>query len=250
MRMSSRAIWVFSVLGLLAGAARAEIPAGYTDRTPAQLARDTFDSDYGRLLVAELGKILRESADAECLRSRAINAAVLEARAGDLLVRNATRFFQIGVDLIDPAKFEAAIAERAGSNVRAELVALRADPDVRKYLELSEPATLAKLADQVAEQIDRHALLRQIKLKRALSPLGTGNIVLLQANEDLSDKAERFLDGQTSARFKRWLEIHEAIAEALDRAADRETLLRMGPIQMTPGAEADFAELCVFTGRR
>ena len=250
MRWSSRAIWVFSAVAAVSGAARAELPSGYADRTPAQLARDAFDSDYGRLLVAELGGILRESADAECLRSRAMDGAVLEARGRDLLVRNATRFFQVGVDLIDPVKFEAAVAEHAGKNAKGELAALRADPDVKKYLELSEPATFAKLADQVAEQLDRHALLRRIQLKRPLSPLGTGNVALLQASEDLAEKAERFLDAQTSARFKRWLEINEAMVEALERATDREAFLRMGPIQMIPGAEADFAELCVFAGRR
>jgi hypothetical protein len=96
---------------------RAELPSGYSDRTPEQLARD--------------------------------------ARGHDLLVRNAARFFQIGIDRIDPAKFETVLAEHAGKNAKTELLTLRADPEIRKYLELSEPAVFAKLADQVAEQIDR-----------------------------------------------------------------------------------------------
>src|SRR5262245_60180027 len=113
MRWSSRVIWVFSVLALCVGAVRAELPSGYSDRAPEQLARDIFDAEYGRLLVTELGKILRDSADRECLRARAMDTATLEARGHDLLVRNAARFFQIGIDLIDAAKFEAVFAEHA-----------------------------------------------------------------------------------------------------------------------------------------
>jgi len=251
MRTSSRAIWVFS-LALFAAAARADVPAGYLDRTPAALARDAFDSDYGRLLVVELGRILRESADAECLRARAIEPAMLEARGRDLLVRNGTRLLETDMRLVDAAKFEALVASRAGKSAKAELAALREDPDVRKYLELLEPALRATLADFIAEAVDRYGLMAGIKLKSQVSRVSTGKQALFDADptEQATQEAERFLESRKSARLARWVEIQTAVLEAQQQAADRETFLRMGPMDMTPGADADFADLCVFAGRR
>ena len=243
--------FVILIAALAAAPLRAEIPRGYDDidRSPPQLAREIFDAKYGQLLVAEFGRILRDSADAECLRSRALDPASLEARGHELLVRAATRFLEIAYDLIDPVKFEAAVAKRAGKNAKAELAALRKDPDVHRYLELSKPSALAKLANQVAENIDRHALLRRIPLKRGLSPLGTGNMTLLQAGEDLENATDRFLESRTSPSFKRFLEIGEAIAEAMQEATNQEAFLRMGPVQLTPGVEAGLADLCIFPKR-
>lgn len=251
MRESSRAIWVFS-LALLAGAAHAEFPAGYMERTPAQLARDAFDSDYGRLLAAELGRILRESAEPECLRARAIEPAMLEARGRELLVRNGTRLLETDIRLVDAAKFEAVMASLAGKNAPAELAALRDDPDVRKYLELLEPALRATLADFITEAVDRYVLMAGIRMKTQVSRLSTGKKEFFDADpsEKAAEEAERFAESRESARLARWLEIQKAILEAQQQASDRETFLRMGPMDMTPGAQADFADLCVFAGRR
>ena len=239
------------LLALAAAPLRAGIPPGYADvdRSPPQLAHEVFDAPYGRLLVGEFGGILRDSADAECLRSRAITVAAVEARGLDLLVSIATRYLQIAADLVDEAKFEVAIARRAGKDVKAELAALRADSDIARYFELNKLAVFAGVANQVAENIDRHALLRRIPLKRRLSPLGSGNSTLLQAFEDLDQEAGRFLDSRTSPGFKRLVEIQDAMAESLEEASDKETFLRMGPVQLTPELEARLAELCVLAKR-
>jgi hypothetical protein len=239
------------LLALCAGAARGQIPIELREHTPAELARLAFAADYGRLIAAEFGRILRESADADCLQSKRLDAAQLGQRGRELLVRYGTRIFDTYWKLYDTKRFEVALATRGGVNAKAEIIRLRKDPNVKKLLELYQPGKLATVVDSVAEIVDRYALLRRIKLNRRLSPLASGDEALLRANpaEKSADAVEHFLKQNRSAQVKRWLALEDAMLRATEQSMDRDAMARIGPSQLAAGLDADLAELCAASAR-
>ena len=223
------------------------MPDDLIDRRPKALARDVFSGEYGRLLAAEFVRVLRDSANAECLREKGIRPEQLEARGRELLVRSGSMMLELALSAIDGGKLEAAFIARAGRNARGELAQLRNDPDVKRYLKLAEPAKLAKLANNIVEMVDRHALLTRAGMARPASPLATGNEALLRADpeEKSLEAADRFVQASKSRGLKRWLALQVALAEAYQEATDQPAMLKFGPVQMTPNVATDLEKLCV-----
>jgi hypothetical protein len=215
--------------------------------SPAKHAAEAFDTEYGRLLAAETGRILRASADADCARSKKLTPETFGTRARELLVRNAAALLQVNAKLADRKKLETALAARAGKNARAEYERLRGDPEVKKVVASSERARLAQLADKTVETTERHAMLAGIRLAKPLSPLASGDMALLTASP--ADKAlaerDRTIAGSRSPGLKRWLEIDQAIEAAFQQSRDQDALLQLGPRELTPDTEKALAALCV-----
>ncbi len=236
-----------ALLACCAGVASAQIPDDLLDRRPNILAQDVFASPYGRLLAAEFVSVLRESADPPCLAAKGLHSAQLEARARETLVRSGALMLQLAAGMVDGAKLEAEFEKRAGPGGRADMVRLRGDRDVKDYLRLSEPAKLARLANNIVEMVDRHALLARLGLKRHVSPIATGNVPLLRADpeEKSLEAADQFVKERKSANLARFLEIQVALAESFREATDAEALLKAGPAQMTPNVPGDLEKLCV-----
>ena len=211
------------------------------------LAQDVFNSAYGRLLAAEFVSVLRESADPKCLADKGLRPAQLEARGRELLVRSGALMLQLAAATVNGLKLEAEFEKRAGRNGRADIVRLRGDRDVKDYLRISEPAKLARLANNIIEMVDRHALLARLGLKRHVSPIATGNVPLLRADpeEKSLEEANRFVQERKSASLDRFLEIQVALAESFREATDAQALLKAGPAQMTPNLPGDLEKLCV-----
>src|SRR5215207_673269 len=163
--------------------ARAEIPS---------LVRDAFDSEYGKALVAELGKSLRKDADAACLTAKGIAPDQLEQRGRDLIVKWGVRMREIYNSMVDREAYSEKFTASAGRGAVAELKRLRNDADVKRILELERPIRLANIADSIFEQFDRHLLVQRIQLT-AVSPLGTANEALLKLNptEATEEKVEK-----------------------------------------------------------
>jgi len=237
----------FALAFALASAARADFPVEMLDRPPGQIVRETFDSEYGRLIVAEFGRLLRLRADPQCLRSSGIDPGELDVLGGDLLLRNGTRNLEIHAGMIDAAKFDAALSARAGKNAKAELARLKQDPDVKKLIELGEPERLARLAEHITEILERVALLAGIKFPKPISPIA-GNSALLDASpvEKSMMAQERFIESRNTPQVERWVQLQEAAFEAYEKAFDRERYIPMPPRDEMPEALADLARLCVF----
>ena len=238
-------------LCLAAGAVHAQLPALFTGRSPVQMARASFDSEYGQLMAAELGRIVRLSADPDCLKSKGIEPAEIDLQARELLVRNGTRILEIYAGLVGSQKLDAALARHGGPNAKADVERLRNDPDVRRYNDLMEPAKFAQFADFVAETIDRRVMLSRLGLLRRLAPIGSANAALLRANpeERSIDNTEDFVKSRNSPAVRRWRELEDAMALAALEIREDERIPRLGPIQITPDLPADLANLCVAPGR-
>ena len=99
-----------------------------------------------------------------------IEKSALAGSAHLVLVRHGTQMLQKFIATIDQPAFTAKLAARKGAVANTERLRLRNDPDVRDYIALELPATLAGTGYSVLENLDRIILILRIKLVRRLIP--------------------------------------------------------------------------------
>jgi len=232
---------------LAAGAARAQMPPEIADLSPEQLAKGSFSNPYGQRLIDEFARVLRESADPECLRAQGIGEPQLRERAGEIVVRNGTRFLEIGRRLVDRAKFEEAFAAWAGEDAKADYKRLREHPQVKAHVELSNPARYARVAEAVIETMNQHAVLSRFKLSGHFSPHAGGNAALLAENPSnkAAAAARAYVRENESPELRRWTLLTRSAVLAQGHATDIAELQRLGPTQLTPDLATDLEQLCV-----
>jgi hypothetical protein len=232
---------------LAAGAARAQMPPEIADLSPAELARGSFSTEYGKLLIDEFARVVRASADAECLRTKSLGEAEIRQIVTESAVRNGTRFLEIGRNLVDTAKFEETFAMAAGKDAKAEYKRLREHPQVKGHIELSNPARYARIADAVIETLNRNAVVSGYKLSELFSPRSSGNTLLLQANpsEKAAAAARAYMREHDSEELRRWDHLTRSAVYAQGQATDVQEMMRLGPVQLTPDLGTDLERLCV-----
>ena len=226
--------------------AQAQVPILYPVEPPGPFVREALELPYARAILAEFAKTVAQTADAACLRSKSLDAAKLAERGRDILQRYGTQSMETIIGNFDVRKYETRITELAGPGAASELIQLRDDADVKRYLILERPARLAKVLDFVVENFERYALITRINL-RSFSGISTGNDDLLRLNpiEESEEAVERFTAANTSPRFKRFVELSEITAPAILDAFNKEFALKWGPATFYRGVENDLAELCV-----
>lgn len=249
--------------------AHAQLPLAL--ESAPEFVREALDHSYGRALVAEFSNAVIESADPACLSEKRLDAAALNERGRDLFQRYGTRTMSTLQQNIDPRRYDAELAKRAGAKGKAELGALRKNPRVQTYTKTERPIRLAKVLDFVVEQFDRYVLLNRIQLK-PISPLATGNVQLLAANpSEASEEApgrskarrtprqvqprqgqprqvqpSQVQPGQVQPRqVQRYVALSEASGAAIMSAFDREAAAVWGPKTFYSGVEDDLAEVCI-----
>lgn len=235
---------------LLANSAGAQFPMPGLGDTPGPFVREAFDAPYGRALIAEFGKALHSAADPACLESKSIGLDQLTSRGGELWVKWGTRTMETVLTYIDTAKYAQSFSAAAGPNAAAELEGLKRQPEVVHYIAVERPLRLAKVADFMVEQFDRYVLLTRHKI-RSVSPLATGNDVLLRANpsERIEEEIEELTAKATSPELPRFLELSDQAAGAMTDALKKDQVLLAGPNTFYRGVEVDLAELCITVRR-
>src|SRR5262245_48327951 len=246
---------VLSVLAVLAlaGAPRCEaqsqvgLPMLVLEIRPAVLAPAAFVRPYGRLLATEFAEVVRDSANADCLKTKGIERTALAERTNRILLRQATQMFELLDGTIDRAAFDARLRELAGPNVEAEWARVRNDPDVKAFLALHRSLRLAVAADVTIEKLDMAAVILRIKLVRSISPLATGKMELYNANprDEYLGKLHELVSKSKSAALGRHIELAEAAEKALENTFKRDSFLKLGPVQLMPGLDRELADVCV-----
>jgi len=229
--------------------ARAQIPLQYPIELPGPFVREALDQPYGRALITEFAKTVAQGADTACLQSKALDEGKLRERGRDLFQHYGTQSMETIIKNVDVRRAESKIVEHAGPKAAGELMRLRGDPTVKKYLALERPARLARVIGFVVENLDHYVLLNRIKLK-SFSPVATGNDELMRINptEAAEEAMEKFVNDNKSRQFKRFYELSEVAGTAFIEAFNREVALKWGPNTFFRGVENDLAEICV-TGR-
>ena len=210
------------------------------------LIRDAFASDYGKAMIAELGKSLRTSADPECLKSKAIAPDQLEARGRDIVIKWGTRMMEGIASIVDPKVYAEKFASTAGPDAATELERLKQDAAVKRYLTLTQPMRLAKILDSIFEQFDRYVLISKIRLA-AVFPLATGNEKLARRNptEATEKKLDKLFATTKSAARDRYLALSEQASAATKAAMKKDKVPPLGPLAFFKGVEADLSEICI-----
>jgi hypothetical protein len=223
------------------------VPLYWVNNAPAELVSASFADPYGRLLVAEFAAVISESSDAACLQTKGIEKNQIAERARAILLRVGAQMLQLFAGTVDRPAFESRFAARMGVDANAELVRLRTDPDVQKFIEIGQPEEHARLAEYVVVQLDRYALISRIKLARSISMNHSDNPALIRADPTAKtrDLLDAFIANHKSPAFVRYRILIEAAQESLDRTISLEALRDLGPGQLMSGLDREFADLCV-----
>jgi hypothetical protein len=227
--------------------AKVALPLYYLGINAEGFAEAVFAEPYGRRLVAEFAAVLGESGTAECLKSRGIEKDQLAERARAILLRQGAQLLGKFAATIDMTAFTEKLAASEGADAAAELTKLRENRDVHTFDEISRPALLAEAADIIVENLDRYALLLRIRLARPVSPFGSGDKALLDANptEKSVEALGEFMTKTRSAAVDRYLDLSQSVQLALNESISRDAMLNLGPAQLLSGLDKDLAELCV-----
>jgi hypothetical protein len=246
---------VLSVLAViaLAGApqreARAQVglPLLVLEITPAELAPAAFAQRYGKLLAAEFAEVVRDSANADCLKTKGIERTALAERTNGILLRQARQMFELLDGTIDRAAFDARLRELAGPNVKAEWARVRNDSGVRVFLALYRLLRLAVAADVAIEKLEIAALVLRIKLVRRIHPFNTGKMELYNANptDEYLAKLNELVSNSKSDALARHLDLVLAAEKALGDTLKRDSLLKLESVQLMAGLDRELADVCV-----
>ena len=221
------------MLAPMLSVAQAQVPV-----EPAARVRDAFASDYGKALIAELGKNLHRDADPACLSTKGIAADQLQARGLELMTKWGTRMMETHLSLLD----KKILAEKFPGS--AELEKLRADKTVARYLVIAQPIRQAQILDTTFEQFDRYVLIKRIKLA-SVSPAATGNAALSKPADDAEEKLDKFIAANTSAAVKRYLALAEQDAAARKASFPKDPPQQPVPVVLYQGVETDLEGLCI-----
>ena len=237
-------------VGSIASPASAQLPLARPDDNLAALTRDAFALPYGRAMVAEFVKVLKDSADPVCLRSRGIGPDPLVWRGEAFITKWTAQAMTVLASYINLPIYETAFAKSAGVGAAGEMKRLEAKADVKRYLMIERPRRLAFVLDYVFEQYDRYALINRIKME-PVSPIATGNPEFLKRNptDKVEADLEQFLKTNTSPEVTRYIELSEQSAAAITASLNTDQVRNsLGPTSFFRGAEKELAELCVSSG--
>jgi hypothetical protein len=246
-RAWSKAVSVL-VFALLAGPALAERPAYLIDRPIPELVRGAFSSNYGQLIVAGFAAVLKDSADADCMKAKGQDAGAeaFTARAFDILVSSGISLYEAMSKDFDGAVYEKVLLERAGPNAIADIIRLRDDPEIVELHKLGERRRFAVMANSVMEYLERHAVVKRLGLVRRVPTPYNGDREMFEESEaaESTEESEQFMKHSSSGNMKRWAEI--TLAGAVATMEEVETHKSATPVEaFTPDLGAELARVCV-----
>jgi hypothetical protein len=165
---------VFALLAL-SGRADAQSPRSLRDLYSGAMAADALADEYGQAIIDELGRLMSQRADPDCLKSRSIPESALKQSAGEILLRYGARVRAMLYPDVDNAALEAEFTRLAGPQAVEELRNLASHPGVQRIRMLGTPVRNDNLVNEIAKAFDFHLMLAKLDLGQHLSPIGSGN---------------------------------------------------------------------------
>ncbi len=177
--------------------------------------------------------VFRASVDRACMAGKRLEAAQLDEKARELLVRYGARIIEAYVGLVDLKKLEAALEARAGPGVKDEMARLRSAPEVAEFIRLSAPARFVDTAEQIVELFERYLVVYRFRLAQSISPLDRRRSAA-ENTRGGRGVTEPLLAGKRPAALARYLELTEIIGEEYVKAFDRQGMLRFEFFELLP----------------
>jgi hypothetical protein len=145
-----------------ASAQSRDFSAYFLDVVPSKFVAAAWAQPYGQAVVAQFAAALGDSADPACLQAKKITKEQLSGRAGALLQERGALMLERLISMTDRATFKKYLKARIGAGGIAEFERLRADPAVRAYVAVDEPAEHVFIAQYIVENIQRYAMIMRI----------------------------------------------------------------------------------------
>ena len=230
------------------------LPPYVADLVPATDVPAALAGPYGGAFVAEFAKVLAESADTQCLVARGITKEQIADRARAIAVQRGIYLWDRLVGTVDRAAYKSYLRARIGTEAVAELEQLRNDPKVRAYVAAGQPARQAYVVSYIFETMERHNMINRIKLVRGISPYGTTDPALIDADptEKVEAELKRMVASDTSGVLSRYQEMTDAARKPFNDAIDNNVFLNLnlgqllaGPDNDGDGFRRDLAGLCI-----
>lgn len=240
------------VLALLTlfGRAEAQSPVSlryyYTGPTVAESLAD----EYGQAMVAELGRLMSERANPDCLRSRKLSAGALKQVAGDILTRYGSRVWPLLYPKISDDAIEVEFAKIVGAQGVSDMRRFAGDPNAQRIRLLAVPVRRDAVVDEIALAFDRYLRRANLELGTGLSPVNSGNLefqLLAEKRNTLSDD-EVFKAFFEQDSFRRLVELRKALDTAVQRVIEASGKANAPTHSAFKGVEANLRAACVRLG--
>jgi hypothetical protein len=226
----------------------------FLDVVPSKFVAAALAQPYGQAVVMQFAAALNDSADPACLRAKSMTTEQLTARARAMLLERGTYMLERLISMTDRAAFKNYLRARIGSEGVTELERLRANPDVRAYRAVDEPAQLAFIAAYIVENIDRFMRINRIKLARPISPMASdiASIQSADPTDKIDARLKEMVANDKSGAVARYVEITAFAQKPFADAADMNVAKKFGPGQLMArprkgqwDLQDELAKLCV-----
>jgi hypothetical protein len=210
-----------------------------------RLVSDALATPYAEAMLKRFAASVRKSSDPACLQAKAPDDAALIARGRALLQRRGEQMVRILGESIDQDKLRAALKEAGEPDAMAELERLSAEPDVKAFIALYRPARLAKVLDNMMEQLDRYVLVGRIKLD-AVAPMARGEPDMPENPTESAEAAtQKYVDEHPSDNIERYMDLQDAVEAARPKSFKPDAARNFGPMEFFAGLDGDLADVCI-----
>jgi aminopeptidase N len=207
-----------------------------------------FATPYGQKLVDALAAALIKDIYHVCAQGEGIEPASLRARGEALLIGHATARFARMLALIDTDKADAAFARLASRDGLAEWRRLQGDGRVRAFIAELRAFDAQQLVDETTELFDRYVLEAKLRLD-PISAAVAGDDSITAERDAIEAKAVAAYEAARGSTgddtLRRYIELADHGADALNESADMARMSALGPLQWFAGLDKDLRALCI-----
>jgi hypothetical protein len=209
--------------------------------TPAE----SIEAPMSAKLADKLAQVWFETADPGCRASKSLDQAAYQKLARTMIVAAGDHMRQLAATAQDGPRAEAQFAAQAGRGATDEMRRLSGDAVVKQFLILNRNSRAVEQTQTFLENIERALLLSRVQTRARASPLATGDSVILEEIEKVSEAPLNYADAHNTKAMKRFLDLMIIAQRSVDDTSNRDSLLTWGPGKLMVILEAPLREHCI-----
>jgi hypothetical protein len=209
--------------------------------TPAE----SIEAPMSVKLADKLAQVWFETADPACRASKSLDQAAYQKLARTMLVTVGDHMRQLAASVQDGPKAEAQFAAQAGRGAAEEMRRLSGDAVVKQFLVLNRNSRAVEQIQTYLDNIERALLLSRVQTRARASPLATGDSVMLEEIEKVSEAPLNYADANKTKAMNRFLELMLKAEGAVQNTSNRDALLTWGPGRLMVILEGPLKDNCI-----